>query len=160
MNIKKLKNISGLTLIEILVGVVVSAIMITAMYTTYSVVNNSYSKVTDRAKISSSGRDIVELLMRDIRIFFILIQHKLYIANSIIKKNLYLIIIFTSILPIRLYTNICSNCRNITIYLPQLHQYLKYINIYHFDEKGILLIKDIVVFLMMIDLLESSIAWR
>ena len=39
----------------------------------------------------------------------------------------YLIIIFTSILPIRLYTNICSNCRNITIYLPQLHQYLKYI---------------------------------
>ncbi len=62
-----LKNNSGLTLIEILVGVVVSAIMITAMYTTYSVVNNSYSKVTDRAKISSSGRDIVELLMRDIR---------------------------------------------------------------------------------------------
>ncbi len=35
-----LKNNSGLTLIEILVGVVVSAIMITAMYTTYSVVNN------------------------------------------------------------------------------------------------------------------------
>ena len=62
-----LKNNSGLTLIEILVGVVVSAIMITAMYTTYSVVNNSYSKVTDRAKISRAGRDIVELLMRDIR---------------------------------------------------------------------------------------------
>ena len=72
-------------------------------------------------------------------------------------RSQYLIIIFTSILPIRLYTNICSNCRNITIYLSQLHQYLKYINIYHFDEKGI---KDIVVFLMMIDLLESSIAWR
>ena len=62
-----LKNNSGLTLIEILVGVVVSAIMITAMYTTYSVVNNSYTKVTDRAKISKSGRDIIELLMRDIR---------------------------------------------------------------------------------------------
>ena len=38
-----------------------------AMYTSYSVVNNSYSQVTDRAKISSSGRDIVGMLMRDIR---------------------------------------------------------------------------------------------
>ena len=41
--------------------------MMAAMYTTYSVVNNSYSQVTDRAKISRSGRDIVEMLMRDIR---------------------------------------------------------------------------------------------
>lgn len=61
------KNNSGLTLIEILVGVVVSSIMLMAMYTSYSVVNKSFSKVNDRAKISSSGRDIVELLMRDIR---------------------------------------------------------------------------------------------
>ena len=72
----------------------------------------------------------------------------------------YLIIIFTSILPIRLYTNICSNCHNITIYLPQLHQYLKYINIYHFDEKGIRIKDIVVVVFLMIDLLESSIAWR
>ena len=63
----------------------------------------------------------------------------------------YLIIIFTSILPIRLYTNICPNCHNITIYLSQLHQYLKYINIYII----ILMkkeIKDIVVVVLMIDL--------
>ena len=62
-----LKNIAGLTLIEILIGVVISSIMMAAMYTTYSVVNNSYGQVTDRAKISRSGRDIVEMMMRDIR---------------------------------------------------------------------------------------------
>ena len=62
-----LKNIAGLTLIEILIGVVISSIMMAAMYTTYSVVNNSYQQVVDKAKISRSGRDIVEMLMRDIR---------------------------------------------------------------------------------------------
>lgn len=62
-----LKNIAGLTLIEILIGIVISSIMMAAMYTTYSVVNNSYGQVTDRAKISRSGRDIVEMMMRDIR---------------------------------------------------------------------------------------------
>ena len=62
-----LKNILAFTLIEVLIGIVISSIMMAAMYTTYSVVNNSYSQVTDRAKISRSGRDIVEMLMRDIR---------------------------------------------------------------------------------------------
>ena len=62
-----LKNILGFTLIEVLVGVVISSIMMAAMYTTYYLVNNSYSQVTDRAKISRSGRDIVEMLMRDVR---------------------------------------------------------------------------------------------
>ena len=62
-----LKNIAAFTLIEILIGVVISSIMMAAMYTTYSVVNNSYGQVADKAKISRSGRDIVEMLMRDIR---------------------------------------------------------------------------------------------
>lgn len=61
------KNIAGLTLVEMLIGIVISSIMIAAMYTTYQVVNNSYSQVVDRAKISRSGRDIVEMMMRDIR---------------------------------------------------------------------------------------------
>ena len=42
--------------------------MMAAIFTTYQVVNNSYSQVTDRAKISRSGRDIVSMLMRDIRL--------------------------------------------------------------------------------------------
>ena len=68
MKKKELKNIAGLTLIEILIGLVVSTLMMTAIFTTYQVVNNSYSQVTDRAKISRSGRDIVSMLMRDIRL--------------------------------------------------------------------------------------------
>ena len=62
-----MKNISGVTLIEMLIGVVISSIIIAAMYTTYSVINNTYSRVTDVAGISKSGRDIVSMIMRDVR---------------------------------------------------------------------------------------------
>ena len=51
MKNKNSKNIKGITLIEILIGIVVSSIMMGAMYTTYSAVNNTYNQVTDRAKI-------------------------------------------------------------------------------------------------------------
>jgi len=64
---KKCRKIIGVTLIEMLIGIVVSSIIIAAMYTTYTVVNNSYSQVTDVASISRSGRDVVAMLMRDIR---------------------------------------------------------------------------------------------
>ena len=67
MKRKYLKSIAGLTLLEMLIGVVISSIMMGAIYTTYTVVNNTYSQVTERAKISRSGRDIVEMMMRDIR---------------------------------------------------------------------------------------------
>ena len=67
MKKNKFNNISGLTLVEILIGIIITSIMMAAIYTSYTVVNNSYSQVTDRAKISSSGRDIVGMLMRDIR---------------------------------------------------------------------------------------------
>tara|TARA_Y100000590_G_scaffold423519_1_gene529493 strand:+ start:221 stop:1141 length:921 start_codon:yes stop_codon:yes gene_type:complete len=88
MKKNKFNNNAGLSLIEILIGVVISAIMMAAMYTTYSVVNNSYSQVTDRAKISRSGRDIIGMLMRDIR----LAGFKYYfgINNDGISKNDYL----------------------------------------------------------------------
>ena len=68
MRKNKFNNVAGLTLIEIMLGVVISTIMMAAMYTTYNVVNNSYSQVVDRAKISRSGRDIVGMIMRDIRL--------------------------------------------------------------------------------------------
>ena len=61
------KYISGITLIEMLIGVVISTIIMGAMYTTYTVVDQSYSQVTNKAKISRAGRDIVEMLIRDIR---------------------------------------------------------------------------------------------
>ena len=67
MKKNRINNIVGFTLIEILIGVVISSMMMAAMYTTYNVVNNSYSQVSDKAKISRAGRDIIGMLMRDIR---------------------------------------------------------------------------------------------
>ena len=56
---------AGVSLIEMLIGIVISAIIIGAMYTTYSVINQTYSRVSDVAGISKSGRDIVSMIMRD-----------------------------------------------------------------------------------------------
>ena len=39
---KKLKNIAGVTLIEILIGIVISVVMMGAMFTSYNVVNSTY----------------------------------------------------------------------------------------------------------------------
>ena len=54
-------------MVEILIGIVISMLMMAAMYTSYSIVNNTYSQVTGRATISRSGRDVVGMMMRDIR---------------------------------------------------------------------------------------------
>ena len=64
---KKFKNIVGLTLVEILIGIVITTIMMGAMYTSYSVVNQSYSQVSEKAKISKGSRDLISMLMRDVR---------------------------------------------------------------------------------------------
>ena len=65
---KSNKSISGITLIEILIGIVISMIMMAAMFTSYQAVNNSYSQVIDRAKISQTGRNIVGMIVKDIRL--------------------------------------------------------------------------------------------
>ena len=64
---KNKKKSLGFTLIEIMIGVVISTIMMAAMFTTYTVVNNSYSQVSDVASISRAGRDVVSMMMRDVR---------------------------------------------------------------------------------------------
>ena len=64
---KNIKKSLGFTLIEILIGIVISTIMMAAMFTTYNVVNNSYSQVSDVASISRAGRDVVSMRMRDVR---------------------------------------------------------------------------------------------
>tara|TARA_B110000003_G_C16494395_1_gene474814 strand:+ start:356 stop:760 length:405 start_codon:yes stop_codon:yes gene_type:complete len=60
-------SISGVTLIEILIGIVISMIMMGAMFTSYTVVNNSYSQVSDKAQISQSARNLVGMIVRDVR---------------------------------------------------------------------------------------------
>ena len=64
---KNTKKSLGFTLIEILIGIVISTIMMAAMFTTYNVVNNTYSQVSDVASISRAGRDVVSMMMRDVR---------------------------------------------------------------------------------------------
>ena len=64
---KKISSIAGVTLIEILIGILISVVMMGAMFTSYTAVNKTYRQVTDRAKISQSGRDIVGMIVRDIR---------------------------------------------------------------------------------------------
>ena len=61
---KKLKNIAGVTLIEILIGIVISVVMMAAMFSSYNAVNSVFQQVTDKAKISQSGRDILGMLLR------------------------------------------------------------------------------------------------
>ena len=60
-------KIKGITLIEILIGVVISSIMMGAMFTSYKAVNGSYSQVIDKANISNKGRGFITMLTRDIR---------------------------------------------------------------------------------------------
>ena len=60
-------KISGLTLIEILIGIVITSIMMGAMYTSYNVVNNCFSQVTGRASVSAAGRDVSAMLIRELR---------------------------------------------------------------------------------------------
>ena len=67
MNKKFSKSIIGLSLIEILIGIMITSIMMAAMYTSYDVVNKSYNQVSEKAKISRAGRDLVSMLMRDVR---------------------------------------------------------------------------------------------
>ena len=63
----KLNKCAGVSLIEILIGIVISVIIMGAMYASYEAVNSSYSQITDRAKISQSGRNILGMMVRDIR---------------------------------------------------------------------------------------------
>ena len=64
----KFSKITGATLVEILIGIVISVLMMAAIFTSYSAINNTYSQVIDKAKISQTGRSIIGMLIRDIRI--------------------------------------------------------------------------------------------
>ena len=83
MDIKKrMKGEHGLTLIEILIGIVITALMMGAMYTSYNVVNKTYNQVSDKAKISKTSRDLISMLMRDVR----MAGYKYYAGSYTIEK--------------------------------------------------------------------------
>jgi type II secretory pathway pseudopilin PulG len=64
---KRLINIAGFTLVEILIAIVITTLMMAAMFTSYTLVNSTYRQVTDRAKISQAGRDTIGTMLREIR---------------------------------------------------------------------------------------------
>tara|TARA_B100000700_G_scaffold38021_1_gene37700 strand:- start:127 stop:966 length:840 start_codon:yes stop_codon:yes gene_type:complete len=64
---KKFINFFGFTLIEVLIAIVITSLMMAAMFTSYNIVNSTYQQVTDRAKISQAGRDSVGTMLREIR---------------------------------------------------------------------------------------------
>ena len=50
-----------------LISIIITSVMVAAMYTSYNVVSGAYKQVSDKAKISGSSRDLVTMIMRDIR---------------------------------------------------------------------------------------------
>ena len=80
---KEFNKTSGLTLVEILIGIVVSSLMMAAIYSTYSIINNTYNQVVEKAKISRSSRDLIELLIRDTR----MAGFRYYLGNNKFKVD-------------------------------------------------------------------------
>ena len=67
MEKNKFNNISGLTLVEVLISIAVSSIMMAALFTSYNLINKSYNQVMDRATISQASRDFMGMLVKDLR---------------------------------------------------------------------------------------------
>ena len=57
----------GFTLVEILISVVVSSLAIATLYAAYDIVDKQYGKIRDVAVLSQSGRNILAMMKRDIR---------------------------------------------------------------------------------------------
>jgi len=64
MNIKS--NI-GLTLVEVLIAVVVSSIVMAAMFFTYDIFQKSYKGIIDRSVVSQNSRNAFSMIIRDVR---------------------------------------------------------------------------------------------
>lgn len=60
-------NNQGLSLIEILIAIVVSTVVVAAMFFTYNTFQNSYRGVLDRSIISKNARTALTMISKDIR---------------------------------------------------------------------------------------------
>ena len=57
----------GFTLVEMLVAMAVSSIVVAALYGSYDVVNKQYTKIRDVSELHQSGRNIMRMIERDVR---------------------------------------------------------------------------------------------
>ena len=62
-----MKNNQGLSLIEILIAIVVSTVVMAAMFFTYNTFQNSYQGIMDRSVISQNARTALSIIANDIR---------------------------------------------------------------------------------------------
>jgi len=63
----KLPSNKGLTLVEVLIAVVVSSIVMAAMFFTYDIFQKSYKGIVDRSVISQNSRNAISMMIRDLR---------------------------------------------------------------------------------------------
>ena len=61
------KKKPGMTLVEVLVAIVIGVISATAIFYSYNIFNKSYQSVVDKAKISSSSRNALSTILKDLR---------------------------------------------------------------------------------------------
>ena len=62
-----MKNTKAFSLIETLVAIVIGAISVAAISYSYIFFNNTYQKITDKAKMSQAGRSSLQLIAKDLR---------------------------------------------------------------------------------------------
>ena len=61
------KKKPGMTLVEVLVAIVIGVISASAVFYSYNIFNKSYQSVVDKAKISSSARNALSTILKDLR---------------------------------------------------------------------------------------------
>ena len=57
----------GMTLVEVLVAIVIGVISAAAVFYSYNIFNKSYQSVVDKAKMSSSSRNALSTILKDLR---------------------------------------------------------------------------------------------
>ena len=60
-------NSAGYTLVEMLIALAVGSIVVGGAYASYSIVANQYNKIKDVSEMHTSGRNIMRMIERDIR---------------------------------------------------------------------------------------------
>ena len=61
------KKKPGMTLVEVLVAIVIGVISVAAIFYSYNIFNKSYQSVVDKAKMSSSSRNALSTILKDLR---------------------------------------------------------------------------------------------
>ena len=61
------KNELGLTLLEVMIALVISTIILSGSYVTYSLVSKHYTSINDRADMYYSGRKAIDAIIKDLR---------------------------------------------------------------------------------------------